>query len=234
MLPFEFATATAAQCRASPRGFFAGGLYDFVHYELHQRVHPHRRGMTAVSQTTMARAPQLIAVRRDGFTIAGSQRDVSSVTYITASERDGILYGFLRCLQQEVVAQPRCNGVWDFEPRKVAAVISRPFVLATIIFRRWADVVSWVRAAQLGPDFQFALHYPARQRFDMFYRPRTGAGEAQSSDLNSQCFHEMKDFDFFCDRRIAHRRRLHPSAEFIIQEDWGEGSSGAGFCWFQS
>jgi 2'-5' RNA ligase len=59
-----------------------------------------------------------------------------------------------------------------------------------------------------------------RQRFDVFKRPWASPRKTQVEGVDSQRFHEMKNLNFFCNGRIAHRRRLQSIAKsFIVQRN---------------
>jgi hypothetical protein len=49
-------------------------------------------------------------------------------------------------------------------------------------------------------------------------RARTGAGQSEIEGVDPQRFHQMKDFDLFGNRRIAHRRRLQSVTQGLIVE----------------
>src|SRR5579862_3474551 len=106
----------------------------------------------AVSQTTIARAPQLIAVEYRRLIIEGSQRLVSSVTYITSRPRDTAnLIALSEVCSKKSSVQPSVYRRMGLEPMNVAASIFNPVRSEISAIGRMS--FSWVRAAQFGRIF---------------------------------------------------------------------------------
>ena len=56
-----------------------------------------------------------------------------------------------------------------------------------------------------------------RQRRDVLDRPRADTRQSEIERIDSERLHQMKDFNFFLDRWIAHRRRLQSIAQAFVR-----------------
>ncbi len=106
----------------------------------------------AVSQMQTARAPQLMAVEYNRFTVSGSQRLVSSVTYMTSSPNETAYFtAFSVVCRRKSSVHPSVNLRIGLDPINVAASIGSP-VFCTISATGRISF-SCVRAAQLARIF---------------------------------------------------------------------------------
>ena len=72
----------------------------------------------------------------------------------------------------------------------------------------------------VGLDLQPVRGDFAGQRFGVRKSPRPCARQSDIDRINSQRFHQMKDFDLFFDAGVEDRRILQTVAQgFVIQED---------------
>ena len=76
----------------------------------------------------------------------------------------------------------------------------------------------------VGANLHLVRNDLPRQRRHMLDRARSRARQSQIERVDPQRLHQMKNFDFLGDRRIAHRRRLQPIAQaLIIQQHRSRG-----------
>ena len=60
----------------------------------------------------------------------------------------------------------------------------------------------------IGANLHTMLNDLSCQRFGVFDRTWTGTRQTEIERVDPKSFHQMKDRNFFLDRRIAHRGRL--------------------------
>jgi hypothetical protein len=100
----------------------------------------------------MARAPQLIAVEYSRFTISGSQRVVSSVTYMTSRPSDTAYFTALSVVSsRKSSVQFSVKRRMGLDPINVAASIFSPVRCTISAIGRMS--FGWVRHAQLARIF---------------------------------------------------------------------------------
>src|SRR5450631_2528900 len=138
----------------------------------------------------IARAPQLIAVVYRRLTVSGSQRLVSSVTYMTSRPSETAYFtAFSVVWRRKSSVHPSVNLRIGLDPINVAASMRSPVFCTISAIGRMS--FSCVRAG-----------------------PRSRQSKRQRMD--SQRLHQMKDLDLLRDGRIAHRRRLQPIAQGLV------------------
>ena len=150
----------------------------------------------AVSQMQIARAPQLIAVEYSRFTVSGSQRLVSSVTYMTSRPSEtAYLTAFSVVCSRKSSVHPSVKRRIGLDPMKVAASMRRPVFCTISAMGRMS--FSCVRAAQLARIFILCATISRASAVTASTARGPGAGQAQIERVDAQRLHQMKDFNLF-------------------------------------
>ncbi len=83
-----------------------------------------------------------------------------------------------------------------------------------------ANVVLVRARGAVGANLHPALNNFAGQRLNVLDRALSGAGKTKIERVDAKRFHQMQDFDFLFNRRIANRGRLQAITQgFVIQLD---------------
>jgi len=100
----------------------------------------------------IARAPYAIAVAYNRFTVSGSHRLVSSVTYITSSPRETAYFtAFSVVCKRKSSVHPSVKRRIGLDPMNAATSMGSPVFCTISAIGRMS--FSWVRAAQLARIF---------------------------------------------------------------------------------
>ena len=187
-----------------------------------------------VSAMQMREAPASIAVVNSRRSVSGSERVVSSVTYITAQP--------LRARQSRPL--PRCSAAGDrrvqssaywrigLDPMKQQHSIGRP-VRWTMSAIGWMSAIDRARGA-VGLDPQTATRRSSRasvstSRDDV----RTGAGQADVGGIDADLIEQVQDAQLLVDRRARTDGDCSPSRS-VSSLRITIGGRGGGWSWFQS
>ena len=171
-----------------------------------------------VSAMQMRDAPARIAVVNRRRSVSGSERVVSSVTYITSRpwltpNDDGLLRAPLQVVDRPVL-RVAADGA---RPDEAAAFDRQPDALRRRR-RSAATSLTTVRAAQFGRIFSFDVDDLARQPLDVADDVRAGAGQADVGGVDADLVEQPQDAELLIDGRRAHRRRLQPVAQRLVVE----------------
>ena len=203
--------------------FFTRGLDDFLDREFHQVVGAARSCVAnRVAQDDGASAGANGGrIERDERLRVGANGVLGDIHH-RESGRHRLLHrvfgGALKEFDGPVLYQP---------PDRAGAEKERSFQRLTDALAEVDDRldVLFLRAPGcVGPDFQAGAEDFARQRLGIFKRARPRAGQADVDRVDSQRIHQLDDFDFFGDGRVAHGRILQPVAKgFVVEQDAGSG-----------
>ena len=165
----------------------------------------------------IARAPQLIAVaykplHRLRIATARVLGDVHDIQ----PKRNRILDGLLSRLQKEVVSPSFRESADRTRSNKGRRLDRQPSLLHDLGDRPDIVLVRTRRTVRL--NLHLVRDNFARQRSHGLDRALARSRQAEVERIDPQRFHQMKDFNLFRDRRIAHRRRLQTVAQALVIE----------------
>ena len=160
--------------------------------------------------------------------MAGSQRLVSSVTYMHSRPSDTAYFtAFIRGLKQEVVAPAfgvAANRAGADEGRGLNV---QPGALHDLGNR--PDVMFMSAGGAVGANFHLVAHDLVGQCLAIRDGARSCARQPHIERVDAQSFHQMQDLNFLGDRRIAHRGRLQSIAQgLIVEQDFSPGPQPGG------
>ena len=165
----------------------------------------------------IARAPQAMAVEYKRFTVCGiATARVLGDIHDIKSKGNGVLDGFLCGLQQKVVRPAFGEAADGAGTDKGCSLDAQAGFLHDLGDRANIIFVGARRAIRL--NLHLVRDDLARQRGDGFHGARTCSRQSEVEGVEAQRFHQMKDFNLFCNGRIAHRRRLQTVTQALVVE----------------
>src|ERR1700733_9202069 len=194
---------------------FAGGFHHFLDHKPHQRERSHGRGMPCcVADHDSARAATNCRGIQPLHRLRITARRVLSDVHRIEAERNRIFHSLLGGLQKKIVAPTFREPPDRTGTDERSGLDAQTRLLHDL--RNGTNIVLVRPRRAVGANLHLVRDHLPRQRSHMLHCARPRAWQSQIERVDPQRLHQMKNFNFFGNRRIAHRGRLQPIAEALI------------------